>query len=45
MREGWGLASKEVDGQPRLYATGGDTNLYVIDPVDWKTLSHLTVKQ
>lgn len=45
LKQGWGLAYKELDsGEHRLYATDGGSNIYVIDPVAWDTLSTIAVK-
>jgi len=45
LKQGWGLAYKQLDsGEHRLYATDGSSNIYVIDPVAWDTLSTIAVK-
>ena len=44
LEQGWGLAYSQLDsGEHRLYATDGSSNIYVIDPVAWETLSTIKV--
>ena len=44
LRQGWGLAYKEVNGHSRLYGTGGGINIDEIDPNTWTTLKSMTIK-
>ena len=44
LKQGWGLAYKEVDGHPRLYGTGGGTNLDEINLDTWTTINSMTIK-
>ena len=45
LKQGWGLAYAQLEtGDHRLYATDGSSNIYVIDPVAWTTLSTIKVK-
>ena len=44
LTQGWGLAYAQLDsGEHRLYATDGTSNIHVIDPVSWNTLSTIKV--
>ena len=44
LKEGWGFASKKVDGRTLLYASDSTSTLKEIDPNTWTTIRKIHVK-